>query len=124
MRSADLEQLANELDVIPDDQFMVWDKTGTGFTYAKYAPVFHAWERALGAIGLGGPSAVYDRMLKGEPVPNPSLEIIATADQATLLGYATYIVRSERFSEGHIASCHRKGYLAAIVRRLAQLDNA
>lgn len=123
MMSADLEQLANELDVIPDDQFVVWDKTGTGFTYAKYAPVFHAWERALGAIGLGGPSDVYDRLLKGEE-PNLSRDAIATADQAILLGYATYIVRSERFSEGHIASCHRKGYLAAIVRRLAQLDNA
>ncbi|WP_181544466.1 DUF6508 domain-containing protein [Brevundimonas sp.] len=119
-----LSKLANQLDATPDEIFVVWERTGTGFTYAKYAPVFHAWERALGAIGLGGPSDVYDRMLKGEPVPNPSLETIAIADQATLLGYATYIVRSERFSEGHIASCHGKGYLAAIVRRLAQLDNA
>ena len=117
-----LRLLADELVATTDEQFVTWEKTGTGFTYAKYGPAFHAWERALGAIGLGGPSDVYDRLLKGE-VANPSLETIATADQATLLGYATYIVRSERFSEGHIASCHRKGYLAAIVRRLAQLDN-
>lgn len=117
-----LRLLADELAATTDEQFVTWEKTGTGFTYAKYGPAFHAWERALGAIGLGGPSDVYDRLLKGE-VTNPSLETIATADQATLLGYATYIVRSERFSEGHIASCHRKGYLAAIVRRLAQLDN-
>ncbi|WP_406851667.1 DUF6508 domain-containing protein [Brevundimonas sp. BH3] len=117
-----LRLLADELAATTDEQFVTWEKTGTGFTYAKYGPAFHAWERALGAIGLGGPSDVYDRLLKGE-VANPSLETIATADQATLLGYATYIVRSERFSEGHIASCHRKGYLAAIVRRLAQLDN-
>jgi len=119
-----LLQLADELDATTDDQFVTWEKTGTGFTYAKYAPVFHAWERALGAIGLGGPSDLYDRMLKGERVPNPSLETIAYADQTTLLGYATYIVRSEKFSEGHIAACHRKGFLAAIVRRLAQLENA
>lgn len=119
-----LLQLADELDATTDDQFITWEKTGTGFTYAKYAPVFHAWERALGAIGLGGPSDLYDRMLKGERVPNPSLETIANADQTTLLGYATYIVRSEKFSEGHIAACHRKGFLAAIVRRLAQLENA
>ena len=117
-----LRLLADELAATTDEQFVTWEKTGTGFTYAKYGPALHAWERALGAIGLGGPSDVYDRLLKGE-VANPSLETIATADQATLLGYATYIVRSERFSEGHIASCHRKGYLAAIVRRLAQLDN-
>ena len=121
---SDLLTLADELDATTDEQFVTWERTGTGFTYAKYAPVFHAWERALGAIGLGGPSAVYDRMLKGERIPNPSLETIAAADQATLLGYATYIVRSEKFSEGHIAACHRKGYLAAIVRRLAQLENA
>lgn len=118
-----LTLLADELGATTDEQFVTWEKTGTGFTYAKYGPTFHAWERALGAIGLGGPSDVYDRLLKGE-VPNPSLETIATANQATLLGYATYIVRSERFSEGHIASCHRKGYLAAIVRRLAELDKA
>ncbi|WP_312136795.1 DUF6508 domain-containing protein [Brevundimonas sp.] len=118
-----LRLLADELAATTDEQFVTWEKTGTGFTYAKYGPAFHAWERALGAIGLGGPSDVYDRLLKGE-VANPSLETIAIADQATLLGYATYIVRSERFSEGHIASCHGKGYLAAIVRRLAQLDNA
>ena len=121
---SDLLTLADELDATTDEQFVTWERTGTGFTYAKYAPVFHAWERALGAIGLGGPSDVYDRMLKGERIPNPSLETIAAADQATLLGYATYIVRSEKFSEGHIAACHRKGYLAAIVRRLSQLENA
>ncbi|WP_297799687.1 DUF6508 domain-containing protein [uncultured Brevundimonas sp.] len=121
---SDLLTLADQLDATTDEQFVTWERTGTGFTYAKYAPVFHAWERALGAIGLGGPSDVYDRMLKGERIPNPSLETIAAADQATLLGYATYIVRSEKFSEGHIAACHRKGYLAAIVRRLAQLENA
>lgn len=121
---SDLLQLAEELDATTDEQFITWERTGTGFTYAKYSPVFHAWERALGAIGLGGPSAVYDRMLKGEPVPNPSLDTIATADRATLLGYATYIVRSEKFSEGHVAACHRKGFLAAILRRLTQLDNA
>ena len=119
-----LLELADELDATTDEQFVTWERTGTGFSYAKYAPVFHAWERALGAIGLGGPSDIYDRMLKGERIPNPSIETIATADQATLLGYATYIVRSEKFSEGHIAACHRRGYLAAIVRRLAQLDNA
>lgn len=119
-----LLQLADELDATTDEQFVTWERTGTGFSYAKYAPVFHAWERALGAIGLGGPSDVYNRMLKGERIPNPSIETIATADQATLLGYATYIVRSEKFSEGHIAACHRRGYLAAIVRRLAQLENA
>ncbi|MEG2731625.1 MAG: hypothetical protein RR935_14060, partial [Brevundimonas sp.] len=88
MMSADLEQLSAELDVIPDDQFITWEKTGTGFTYAKYAPVFHAWERALGAIGLGGPSDFYDRMLKGE-VPNLTRDTIATADRNALLGYAT-----------------------------------
>ena len=119
-----LLELADELDATTDEQFVIWERTGTGFSYAKYAPVFHAWERALGAIGLGGPSDIYDRMLKGERIPNPSIETIATADQATLLGYATYIVRSEKFSEGHIAACHRRGYLAAIVRRLAQLENA
>jgi len=119
-----LLELADELDATTDEQFVTWERTGTGFSYAKYAPVFHAWERALGAIGLGGPSDIYDRMLKGEPIANPSIETIATADQATLLGYATYIVRSEKFSEGHIAACHRRGYLAAIVRRLAQLENA
>jgi len=119
-----LLELADELDATTDEQFVTWERTGTGFSYAKYAPVFHAWERALGAIGLGGPSDIYDRMLKGERIPNPSIETIATADQATLLGYATYIVRSEKFSEGHIAACHRRGYLAAIVRRLAQLENA
>lgn len=118
-----LTLLAEELEATTDDQFITWEKTGTGFTYAKYGPAFHAWERALGAIGLGGPSDVYDRLLKGE-APNPSLETIAAADQATLLGYATYVVRSERFSEGHIASCHRKGYLAAIIRRLAELEKA
>ena len=119
-----LLELADELDATTDEQFVTWERTGTGFSYAKYAPVFHAWERALGAIGLGGPSDIYDRMLKGERIPNPSIETIATADQATLLGYATYIVRSEKFSEGHIAACHRRGYLATIVRRLAQLENA
>ena len=119
-----LLELADELDATTDEQFVMWERTGTGFSYAKYAPVFHAWERALGTIGLGGPSDIYDRMLKGERIPNPSVETIATADQATLLGYATYIVRSEKFSEGHIAACHRRGYLAAIVRRLAQLENA
>ncbi|WP_292043588.1 MULTISPECIES: DUF6508 domain-containing protein [unclassified Brevundimonas] len=119
-----LLELADELDATTDEQFVTWERTGTGFSYAKYAPVFHAWERALGAIGLGGPSDIYDRMLKGERIPNPSIETIATADQATLLGYATYIVRSEKFSEGHFAACHRRGYLAAIVRRLAQLENA
>ena len=119
-----LLELADELDATTDEQFVTWERTGTGFSYAKYAPVFHAWERALGTIGLGGPSDIYDRMLKGERIPNPSVETIATADQATLLGYATYIVRSEKFSEGHIAACHRRGYLAAIVRRLAQLENA
>ena len=118
-----LTLLAEELDATTDEQFVVWKKTGTGFTYAKYGPAFHAWERALGAIGLGGPSDVYDHLLKGI-TPNPSLETIAAADQATLLGYATYIVRSEKFSEGHIASCHRKGYLAAIIRRLSELDQA
>ena len=116
-----LTLLADELDATTDEQFVTWEKTGTGFTYAKYGPAFHAWERAMAAIGLGGPSDIYDRLLKGE-VANPSLETIAAADQATLLGYATYIVRSERFSEGHIASCHRKGYLAAIVRRLTELE--
>ncbi|WP_312127909.1 DUF6508 domain-containing protein [Brevundimonas sp.] len=119
-----LLELADELDATTDEQFVTWERTGTGFSYAKYAPVFHAWERALGAIGLGGPSDIYDRMLKGERILNPSIETIAAADQATLLGYATYIVRSEKFSEGHIAACHRRGYLAAIVRRLAQLENA
>ena len=119
---SDLLTLADELDATFDEQFVTWERTGTGFTYAKYAPVFHAWERALGAIGLGGPSDVYDRMLKGERIPNPSLETIAAADQGTLLGYATYIVRSEKFSEGHIAACHRRGYLAAVLRRLAQLE--
>ncbi|WP_409018524.1 DUF6508 domain-containing protein [Brevundimonas vesicularis] len=119
-----LLQLADELDATTDEQFVTWERTGTGFSYAKYGPAFHAWERALGAIGLGGPSDVYDRMLKGERIPNPSLETIAAADQAILLGYATYIVRSERFSEGHIAACHRRGYLAAILRRLAQLEGA
>ena len=119
-----LLELAEELDATTDDQFVKWERTGTGFSYAKYHPVYYAWERALGALGLGGPSDVYDRMLKGERVPNPSIETISAADQATLLGYATYIVRSKRFSEGHIAACHSRGYLAAIVRRLAQLDNA
>lgn len=119
---SDLLQLADELDATTDENFVTWERTGTGFTYAKYAPVFHAWERALGAIGLGGPSDVYGRMLKGERIANPSIETIATADQATLLGYATYIVRSEKFSEGHIAACHRRGYLAAVLRRLAQLE--
>ena len=119
-----LLELADDLDATTDEQFVTWERTGTGFSYAKYSPVFHAWERVLAAIGLGGPSDVYDRMLKGERIPNLSLETIATADQATLLGYATYIVRSEKFSEGHIAACHRRGYLAAIVRRLAQLENA
>ncbi len=118
-----LTLLADELGATADEQFVTWEKTGTGFSYAKYGPAFHAWERALGAIGLGGPSDVYDRLLKGE-VANPAVKSIATADQATLLGYATYIVRSERFSEGHIASCHRKGYLAAIVRRLAELEKS
>ena len=121
--SALLTDLADELDATTVEQFVTWEKTGTGFTYAKYGAVFHAWERALGAIGLGGPSDVYDRMLKGERIPSPSIETIATADLATLLGYATYIVRSEKFSEGHIAACHRRGYLAAIVRRQAQLEN-
>lgn len=118
-----LTLLAEELGATTDEQFVTWEKTGTGFTYAKYGPAFHAWERALASIGLGGPSDVYDRLLKGE-IANPALETIADADQATLLGYATYIVRSERFSEGHIASCHRKGYLAAIIRRLAELEQA
>lgn len=119
-----LSQLADELDATSDENFVMWERTGTGFSYAKYTPVFYAWERALGTIGLGGPSDLYDRMLKGEKVPNPSLDTIAAADQATLLGFATYIVRSEKFSEGHIAACQRKGYLAAILRRLDQLDNA
>jgi len=118
-----LTLLADELDATTDEQFVTWEKTGTGFTYAKYGPAFHAWERALASIGLGGPSDVYERLLKGE-IANPALETIADADQATLLGYATYIVRSERFSEGHIASCHRKGYLVAIIRRLAELEQA
>ena len=121
---SDLLQLAAELDATTDDEFVTWERTGTGFSYAKYHPVFHAWERALGAIGLGGPSAFYDAMLKGESVPSPSLDTIAAGDLATLLGYATYIVRSEKFSEGHIAACHRKGFLAAILRRQAQLDKA
>ena len=43
---------------------------------------------------------------------------------ALLLGYATYIVRSEKFSEGHVAACHARGYLAAILRRLDQLEAA
>lgn len=122
--SALLLQLADELDATTDEQFVTWERTGTGFSYAKYSPAFHAWERALGAIGLGGPSDLYDRIVKGERIPSPSLETIASADLATLLGYATYIVRSEKFSEGHIATCHRRGYLAAILRRLVQLDNA
>jgi len=120
--SALFEQLANELDATSDEQFVTFERTGTGFTYAKYAPVFHAWERALGTIGLGGPSRFYDRMLKGE-VPALSTDTLSTADRDALLGYATYIVRREQFSEGHIATCHSRGYLAAIVRRLAQLDN-
>ena len=119
-----LTQLADQLDATLNEDFLVWERTGTGFTYAKYGVVFHAWERALGAIGLGGPSDVYDRMLQGQRIPSLSAEAIAAADQATLLGYATYIVRSERFSEGHVAACHRKGYLAAIVRRLAELEKA
>jgi|GEM_PF-1099917 len=119
-----LTQLADQLDATPDETFVTWERTGTGFAYAKYNPIFYAWERALGAIGLGGPSDLYDRMLKGAPIPSLSLDTIATADEATLLGYATYIVRSEKFSEGHVAACHRRGYLAAILRRLNQLDEA
>ena len=121
MRLADLTRLADELDATAPEDFARYVGSGTGLQFPIYAPLFELWEAALKEKGLGRRSEYYDRLLSGT-APRLSKTSIAAADLEALVGYATFVVRGERFCDGHIAACHKQGLLASIVRRLAELE--
>ncbi|MFC7380280.1 DUF6508 domain-containing protein [Brevundimonas sp. GCM10030266] len=118
MSSSELTTLAAALDATPSDTFMRWDGS-----LPVYAPILDQWTSALSERGYGGASPFYDRLLSRDAPPlNP--ENIATADADALVGYATFILRGERFCYGHIGGCHAQGLLAAVARRFAEIESA
>ena len=120
--TARLNALADTLDTIPPAAFATWTTPdGRPVAFPTYHPVEAEWREAVDNAGLLEPNPVYEDILAAK-APPPTLESIGGADLPTLKGYATYVVRGERFSDGHIGACHERGLLAAIVRRLASLD--
>ena len=122
--TARLNALADKLDTIPSAAFATWTTPdGTPAAFPTYHPVEAEWREAVDSAGLLAPNPAYEDILAAK-APPPTVESIGGADLPTLKGYATYVVRGERFSDGHIGACHERGLLAAIVRRLANLDGS
>ena len=122
--TARFNALADKLDTIPSAAFATWTTPGgTPAPFPTYHPVEAEWREAVDSAGLLVPNPAYDALLKKE-APRPTVESIRGADLPTLKGYATYIVRGERFNDGHIGTCHERGLLAAIMRRLANLHGS
>jgi len=120
--SAQLGDLADRLDATPPSLFATWTSPdGTPAGFPTYHPVEAQWRDAVTHAGLLVPNPVYDGILAGD-ISRPTVENVRVAGLPELRGYATYIVRGERFSDGHIGACHKQGLLAALVRRLADLD--
>ena len=120
--TARFNEIAEKLDATPSAAFATWTTpAGTPAAFPTYHPVEAEWREAVDSAGLLEPNPVYDDILAAK-APPPTVERIRGADLPTLKGYATYVVRGERFSDGHIGACHERGLLAAIARRLASLD--
>ena len=122
--TARLNALAEKLDTIPPAAFATWTTPDGGpATFPTYHPVEAEWREAVDSAGLLAPNPAYEDILAAK-APPPTVESIRGADLPTLKGYATYVVRGERFSDGQIGACHERGLLAAIVRRLSNLDGS
>lgn len=115
-----LRNLAARLAATSGAAFASWDSPAGQLPYPTYAPIEAEWRRALTELGAIHPSPAYDRILSGEVKP-ATIETIRTADRDELDGYATHIVRSERFCDGSIAGSHADGLLAALLLRYAEL---
>ena len=116
-----LETVAARLDATPVAEFAQWSRDGAALPHPIYAPIEGEWRDLVGAFGAPRPSAVYDAILKNE-MPAPTTESIAAADHEHLVGYVTFIIRGERFCDGHIAGAQEGGLLSGILRRFAALD--
>lgn len=117
MSSADLRALADALDATPPERFTRWDDG-----LPTYAAILDHWRVAVTERGVGGASPFYDRLLARQ-APPLAQDTVAVADADALVGYATFILRGERFCDGHIGACHKGGLLAAVARRFAELGS-
>ena len=115
LSAKDLRALADEIDATPAEAFMHWADG-----VPQYAPVLDRWMQAVKAFGAPQPSKVYEDILAGTH-DRPTASLIATADRKTLIGYATFVIRGERFSYGLLAERQKDGVLPAILRRIADL---
>ncbi len=110
-----LRALADQIDATPAEAFMHWADG-----VPQYAPVLDRWMQAVKGLGAPRPSKVYDAILAGSH-DRPTADTIAAADKKTLIGYATFVIRAERFAYGVLAERQRDGTLGAILRRFADL---
>jgi hypothetical protein len=123
-----LEALAQKLDAISPEQFAGWteiSKSPSGdlvLPYPRYDALEEAWRAAVANFGGGDPSSVYDAILKGER-SRPTLDAIKVANPEELKGFATFIIRGERFCDGHIAAAHKGGLLSSVLRRYLTLSD-
>lgn len=61
----------------------------------------------------------YDLHAAGERIRDP--QAIATATLRDVRHMLTYVLRGERFCDGHVGACIASGQVGAILRRVAQL---
>jgi len=115
LSAKDLRALADQIDATPADAFMHWADG-----VPQYAPVLDRWMQAVKGLGAPRPSKVYDDILAGAH-DRPTPDTITSADKKTLIGYATFVIRGERFSYGLLAERQKDGTLGAILRRFADL---
>jgi hypothetical protein len=110
-----LRALADQLDAAPPEHFISW---ADGVPH--YSPLLDQWTHAARSLGALRGSPVYGDILEGKH-PRPTARAIATADKRSLIGYATYLFRGEKFCYGFHAGCHADGSLSAVLRRFADL---
>ncbi|MDZ4059620.1 MAG: DUF6508 domain-containing protein [Brevundimonas sp.] len=108
--------MADRLDALPPDEFMRW---ANGLPH--YSQLADDWTSALKSLGALRGSKVYDDILQGKH-PQPTVSAIEAADRASLVGYATYLWRGEKFSYGFLGGRHADGSLSAVLRRFAELE--
>ena len=111
----ELRALADQLDATLPERFISW---ADGVPH--YSPLLDQWTQAVRSLGALRGSQVYDDILQGKH-PRPTARTIATADKRSLIGYATYLWRGEKFCYGFYAGCHADGSLSAVLRRFAEL---
>lgn len=122
-----LEAIAARLDAIAPEAFASWTaaeaKPGGDLhlPFPRYDKLEQEWREAVANFGGGSPSPIYDEILQGQR-PRPDVEAVSIAALDELAGIATFIIRGERFCDGHIGAAHEAGLLSAILRRYAALS--